>query len=265
VDQAGIIEWIRDDAAEAVTLLSASDPDAAVPTCPGWVVRDLTQHLAGGFGGWYCFNIATPATAWSSEGLLAGFPDLEGLDHEARVAVFGDGVEEFIRLCTTLDLDHPSWSFGSTEPARWWIRRAAVELTAHLIDAAAVHGRSSSTTPDRLSEAVDEYTGLWARLDDLRATMVGLQRQPPPPPIDVPTAPAALVASDTGREWALRRGDDGRAVVAERDIDGIDHVATGSSRDLVAWLFGRPLETPLHIDGDPSVIADWNLAQKAQL
>jgi hypothetical protein len=77
-------------------------------------------------------------------------------DHRANVELFRAGAAEFTALCSGLDLDAPTWSFGGVEPARWWVRRAAVELTVHLTDAAGVLGRGSSTAPERHAEAIDE-------------------------------------------------------------------------------------------------------------
>lgn len=79
MDNADVIGWIRDDAAEAASLLSDADPGQPVPSCPGWQADGLVQHLGVGFAGWYCYNIATPAQEWTPEGLFGSFPSAEGL------------------------------------------------------------------------------------------------------------------------------------------------------------------------------------------
>ena len=121
-------------------------PKRAVPTCPEWRAPDLAAHVARGFAGWYCYNISTPADAWNRGDLMAAMM-LPAEDLPAGIALFDRGVGEFLEHCATLDLDQPTWAFGDTEPARWWIRRAAVELTVHLTDAAAIGGGRSSTEP----------------------------------------------------------------------------------------------------------------------
>lgn len=52
---------IRTDAATLASAAATAGPDAPVPTCPDWVVRDLVQHL-GGVQRWATSIIATPRT-----------------------------------------------------------------------------------------------------------------------------------------------------------------------------------------------------------
>ena len=263
MDTEDAIAWIIDDAAEMAALLRDADPDQPVPACPGWNASDLSRHIAMGFEAWYCYNVSTPVEEWTPEGLMARMAALSD-DHQINVAIFESGAAQFVSFCSELDLDSRTWSFGGTEPARWWIRRAGTELTVHLTDAAGIHGRHSSTTPQRRSEAIDEATTeVFPRLTGIRATMdamSGAQSAPPAPP----DRPAALVADDTGRAWTLTRSADGTT----RTMRGVDGepaaIARGSSADLLAWLHGRPMTVPLSIEGDATLLDEWNLLQRTE-
>ncbi len=252
-----VTDWIGDDAAEFSRLMSATPPDADVPTCPDWHALDLAAHVARNFAGWYCYNISTPVDAWKREDLMAAMM-LPAEDLPASVALFDQGISDFVEHCATLDLDQPTWAFGDTEPARWWIRRAAVELTVHLTDAAAIDGGRSSTTPERHGEALDEYIRMWSKLGQITATM-GAFAGSPIPTIDIPTTPIGLVADDIGRSWTIARGVDGRAEVADGVAEGVDTTGHGSSSDLLAWTMGRPTQTPMRADGDADLLESWNL------
>jgi hypothetical protein len=80
-------------------------------------------------------------------------------------------VSSMISCSEELDLDQPSWAFGVTEPARFWVRRAAVELTVHLMDAASLHATSSSTSATNHSEAIDELLSLLPMTPQIRGFM----------------------------------------------------------------------------------------------
>jgi hypothetical protein len=261
MDTPEVIAWIVDDAAEMAALLREAEPDQPVPACPGWNAADLSRHVAMGFGGWYCYNIATPVDEWTPQGLMERMAAVSD-DHQTNVALFGSGVAEFGSLCSELDLDAPAWSFGGAEPARWWIRRAGTELTVHLSDAAGIHGRQSSTTPDRHSEAIDELTTeVFPRLPDLRATMNAMTGARFPTP-DPPDRPAALVADDTDRAWTLARGAGGTTRTTQGIEGEPDTIGRGSSADLIAWLHGRPMSVPLSMQGDATLLDEWNLLQR---
>lgn len=263
MDLKDAIAWITADADEMAALLTDAEPDQPVPACPGWNAADLSRHVAVGFSAWYPYNISTPAPSWTPEGLMARIATVTD-DHQANVEAFRAGATEFTTFCAELDLDEPTWSFGAVRPAGWWVRRAAVELTVHLTDAAGVHGRRSSTTPERHAEAIDEVTTeMYPRLAAVKATMNALSGGDSPAP-DAPDRPAALVTNDTDRAWTLARAADGTASVTRELGDDVQAVGRGSSADVLAWLHGRPMTTTLTIEGDAALLDDWNLFQRSQ-
>jgi hypothetical protein len=261
MDHAEVVAWITDDAAEMADLLRAAEPDQPVPSCPGWNAADLSKHIATGFAGWFCYNISTPADSWLPTGLMERMAAI-GDDHQANAAAFESGVAEFTRLCDELDLTEPTWAFGGSVPARWWMRRAAVELTAHLTDASGVHGRRASTTPARHSEAIDEWTTeMFPRVEAIASTMNALLGGDLPTPTP-PERSVVLCTDDTGRAWSLSRSGDGTASTIRGRIESPEAVGQGSSADVLAWLFGRPMTAPLVIDGDAALLDDWNLFER---
>jgi hypothetical protein len=263
MDYEDVIAWITDDAAEMASLLREAEPDQPVSSCPGWNAADLSHHMAVGFSAWYPYNISTPADQWTPDGLMARIGQV-GDDHRTNVALFESGVDEFITCCVESDLDVPTWAFGGVEPGRWWIRRAGTELTVHLTDAAGIHGRRSSTTPERHAEAIDEVTTeVFPRLAAVKATMSAMTGADPSAPTP-PESSVTLVADDVDRDWTLASLD-GSASATRGRSGVVAATGQGSSADVLAWLHGRPLTAPLTIDGAPAVLDGWNLFQRAQL
>ena len=61
------VEALRAEGMRMVDAVAASSPDAAVPTCPEWVVRDLVRHM-GGVHRWATSYVAEARTElWDVE------------------------------------------------------------------------------------------------------------------------------------------------------------------------------------------------------
>ncbi|MGV9281308.1 maleylpyruvate isomerase family mycothiol-dependent enzyme [Streptomyces sp. NPDC003730] len=122
---------------EGVLLAAAAESagtDAAVPTCPGWQVRDLLRHT-GMVHRW--------ATAFVAEGHTGPRPaeDLTDLDGVPLLTWFREGHG---RLVDTLAGAAPGvrcWSFlPAPSPLAFWARRQAHETTVHRLDAESARG-----------------------------------------------------------------------------------------------------------------------------
>jgi Mycothiol maleylpyruvate isomerase N-terminal domain len=262
VNDAEAAEWIHEDATEMAALLRAADPTTTVPACPEWTVADLGSHIAGGFAGWYGYNASTPAAEWSLEGLMGALATTGATvdDHLGNLELLESSVQRFLEIVTGPGRDLPTWCFGGREAARWWLRRAGSELTVHLTDAAGVHARWSSTSSEGSCEAIDEVTGeIFPRFPAILATMSAMRGDDLVEAPVLPADPVALVASDCGRAWTLRTGDDANAIRERALATDAVAVAAATSADFLAWLHGRPTRAPLGVDGARESIEQWNL------
>lgn len=248
-----LLTWIDDDTAAIAELLNHAAPTDEVPTCPEWTIADLLEHLVIQFSNWLPANLTTPVESHDLAKIRSNYQS-SSEDHLSNVTRLEKSVSDFIDLCRRTDLNQPRWAFGGVEPARFWVRRAACEMTVHLTDAAASTFSRPSTPPHRVSEAIDEtLTGMWPKL---AWTRKNFRRLPAP---TVPAEPAAIHATDTGRTWTLHRGDDGTPTTTTGSINPGLSVGHAFSADLLAWLWGRPTRHPLHIDGDRLLLDRWNL------
>jgi uncharacterized protein (TIGR03083 family) len=160
--------------------------DTSVPTCPGWSVQRLLQHV----GRVYDMVIRVVQTA-------------DPLSRPARVepppsgdvlAMFDDRLATMLHVLATTDPATPAWHPGPTAPmtAGYWSRRMAHEVTVHRIDAQAAAGTDSAVDADFAADGVDEVltwmiqrrTDAWA-VAELSGTVL-------------------YHAADAGRSWTVR-------------------------------------------------------------
>ncbi len=127
------IDALRAASARLAAAGAAAGPDAAVPSCPDWVVRDLVRHQ-GGVHRWADDIVGTPRTEPRRASLdeIAGpWPDDPGL-----VAWFADGAEHLARTLTEADPALVCWTFlAAPSPLEMWSRRQAHETSVHAADA----------------------------------------------------------------------------------------------------------------------------------
>lgn len=241
------LEW--DELGEAIgragTVLRAnatsSGLDSAVPTCPGWTVRDLVVHQGR-------------VHRWASD-VLTGKGVGDAAEHEQAGQQAADVLEWFdegwAELLHTLgsapaDLDVPFlWPTGDV-PRTGWARRQAHETSIHAVDALAARlGRPPAAAETWLKtpfavDGIDEIlTGFVA------GRPFGDGRQPP--------LTLAVNTDDAGRGWTVHVGPE-----PSRITDGADPAAdvrfTGTAVDLYLALWSRGGE----ISDEQNFLPTWS-------
>ncbi|MCP2261690.1 TIGR03083 family protein [Streptoalloteichus tenebrarius] len=130
MEHADFVREIRTQSEALRAAAVAAGPDAPTPTCPGWDVRRLVDHIAR-VHAWVAENVATgdpenprpaptPPGEWST--LLGWWDDYRG------------------RMLDTLaasDPTAPAWVFSpvATPEVGFWARRQAHEAAIHRLDA----------------------------------------------------------------------------------------------------------------------------------
>ncbi|WP_406010498.1 maleylpyruvate isomerase family mycothiol-dependent enzyme [Streptomyces sp. NBC_00637] len=136
-------EFIRVLDREGRSLASAAaeaGPDAKVPTCPDWQVRDLLRHT-GTVHRWATSFVAERDPSFRP------FGEPPELDGDALLDWFREG---HLRLVDTLSCASPDllcWHFLSApSPLAFWARRQAHETAVHRVDAESARGRAPEET-----------------------------------------------------------------------------------------------------------------------
>jgi len=212
--------------------LCEADLDAEVPTCPGWVLRDLVRHVGG-------------LHRWVVGAIKEGHPDTPTPDgpHQRGDLLewWNEGWSDFLHVLATAAPDAPAWHFGpKPRTVSWWYRRQAHEHAIHAWDAVlAARWRPPADVPFEPRFALD---GVDEIVTMFFPRQVRLGRTPP-------LAGSLALRSDDGPEHAWVLSGDGTQPVAVEAADAV--------LDAPAWLLylvlwkRQPLDHPLlRITGD---------------
>lgn len=217
----------------------------AVPTCPGWSVRDLVLHM-GSVHRWAAAKVAgeqAPNDAQLEAGSRA-YDDL--LDW------FDEGMVEVLNAIynAPADLDVPFF-LPDAPPARdAWLRRQVHETTIHGVDAMAARlGRVPASDEVRVAP--------WLAADGVDEFLTGFAGHPRLG-LGAEHARTVLVeASDADRAWLVTTGAE--RTRTDRVAPGTDADATliGTAKQLYLALWGRGDEVEA---SDPAWWSAWRSA-----
>jgi uncharacterized protein (TIGR03083 family) len=221
---------------------AAAGPEAEVPTCPGWRVRDLLAH-AGGVHRWAASYVEGRRTSpWTTEEEARFFHlrnDQDPVDWYTR------SLRELINTLRDAAPDTACWSFlPSPTPLAFWARRQAHEAAIHRVDAerAASHD-SPQYDPAFASDGLDEL------ICGFQGRGRGRLRADPPRTM-------TIAATDHDRGWTVHIGPDRRTGALGAATDA-DLTVSGTASDLYLLLWNRGDEARVVLDGDRDLLDMW--------
>ncbi|WP_030753676.1 maleylpyruvate isomerase family mycothiol-dependent enzyme [Streptomyces griseus] len=224
------------DAAEA------AGPDAGVPTCPGWRVRDLLRHTA---------TVHRWATGFVTEGHAEYRPEgaEPALDGAPLLAHYREGHAALVAALRAAPRDLAAWTFlPAPSPLAFWARRQAHETAVHRADAESALAADPGPGQIGAAFAADG-------VDELLAGFHGRDRS------RVRTAvPRTLRirTTDTGDVWTVRLS--AAPPVTERGTpagDPADAELTGTAARLYLTLWNRLPASAVTASGDPELLRLW--------
>lgn len=216
-------------------------PDAPVPTCPGWQVRNLLRHTT---------MVHRWATAFVTEGHRTYHPDggEPDLDGDELLDWFVEGHGLLVEALRAAPADLECWAFlPAPSPLAFWARRQAHETRIHRVDAESARG--GAMTPVAAPYAVDGIdellTGFHARPRSRVRT--GIPRT------------MRLRALDEDAVWTVRLSADPPQTVrgAAAEAEPSDCEVSGTAAELCLALWNRLPLSSLVVGGDREVAALW--------
>lgn len=211
METAGYLPALRRESAALRGCLAGGDPDAPVPHCPGWTLRDLVGHLGAGH--------ARAVTAIRARRPAHRSP----VPPREPAALLRWFEERCTALHAVLDADPagPAWTFHPPRTVGFWQRRRCLETLVHRWDAQLAAGDTPGPLdPELAADGVAEV------LDTFAPRQVAVGRAA------APRCAVAFEATDTGGSWTYGPGAPAAAV-------------TGRAEELLLMLWRRlPAEDP---------------------
>jgi uncharacterized protein (TIGR03083 family) len=235
------LELLQSDAAR-LSEIAGRDLDAAVPTCPGWTVRDALVHT----GHVYQHKIANMRTQAPAE-----FPPRPAPERD-EVAWFSAALDELVDELVTRGPDAPSYTWWpEDQTVGFWYRRMAQETAVHRVDVESAFDEITPVAEDLAVDGVDEVLvrflgGDWTDQDE-----EGWGDVSP----DGGAGQSIVVTTGTAG-WRVTLHPDRIDVDADLPpgVNG-DATVTGDPSELLLWLWGRRPDSAVTLDGDPAAVS----------
>jgi uncharacterized protein (TIGR03083 family) len=145
------LESLRSDGVRFAEVVRSTRLDTTVPSCPGWTVADLAQHMA------YIHRWVTQAVLTCARP-PAEIPGPEGPTNDELADHLLDGVETLVRTLEAHDESAPTWHpFNAPQVLAVWPRRQAQETMIHRWDAENAVGGAGALDPAMAADGILEY------------------------------------------------------------------------------------------------------------
>jgi uncharacterized protein (TIGR03083 family) len=235
---------LREETAAFARAVAGLDPDATVPTCPEWRVRDLVGHIG-------------QSHRWSAELVrtrsAAPVPEPRDADPGAPQEWSGwlrDGADALVAAVVDGGPATPVWTFVGERPAAFWLRRMLADTAVHHADAAVTAQVDHAIAPDLAADTISE--GL-----ELIAASVAADLKPALAELRGAGETLQLRPEDLDPGWLITRTPGG--VTWERRTSDADAVVSGAARDLLLVFSRRttPEDDRLTITGDRALVHHW--------
>lgn len=228
------VEHVRADAARILEV-AGRGLDRAVPSCPGWTVRDAVEHTAEVYlHKVSCIRDKAFPQPWPPERTA-----------EPALDYFQRATDELLTELTTRDpLEFADTWWWDERTVGFWGRRMAHESAIHRIDVELAYDDTTPIDGDLAHDGVDEV---------LRRFLAGDWSDEP-----VPGEPTTIVRIESGGS-AWRVVMEPNAVVASVYLDrwpelAVDATASGDPLPMYLWLWGRDSPDKITIDGDQTAV-----------
>jgi uncharacterized protein (TIGR03083 family) len=211
--------------------------DAPVPTCPGWDVAQLVQHL-GFIYSRLALVVSTQRTEAPDRSELPPVPDGDARlawfaeQRTAMLAALRDGADDTLVW---------NWTTSSPGPTSFWFRRMAHETLIHRVDIELAQGSEPvQGDPEVAADTVTEFFELFYPMFETQLLETGLGGS------------IHLHATDVSdAEWTLDPQAEGSMFT--REHSKADAALRGSAFDLACWIWGRLPTDRLESFGDRQI------------
>lgn len=220
------------------------DPDAPVPSCPGWSARDVVEHT-GGLHRWAEAHVRL----LSQERVRARDLELRTpSDPEEWEPWLWEGMSVLVDTLGSADPDAVVWTWGSDKHARFWGRRMLFETTIHRADLELTRERLPVIDAAVAADGIDEFLDNLPHAEYFAPKVKELQGT---------GERLRFSARDIDVVWTIGLFKDGLDWHHSRDEPNVR--VEGSASDLLLFVYGRKTEKDAGLSsvGHPGVLERW--------
>ncbi|MFJ9416774.1 maleylpyruvate isomerase family mycothiol-dependent enzyme [Streptomyces sp. NPDC101227] len=245
------VETLRLDGGLLADAAEQAGPDAPIPSCPEWRIRDLVTHV-GRVHRWAAEFVTQPVD--HRTGGPAEAPDMAD---DELVPWLRDGHHRLVVALHTAPQDLETWAFlPAPSPLAFWARRQAHETSVHRVDAQQAAG--SALTPLPSAFAADGIDELLAGIHSMDRSRLRT---------DTPKTLRVRATDTADAEWTVSLSDGvpatvrtaGPAPEAPRPEPAapVDCTIEGPAEEIYLALWNRLPWDGLKVTGDDALIALW--------
>ncbi|MFF4287308.1 maleylpyruvate isomerase family mycothiol-dependent enzyme [Streptomyces sp. NPDC001633] len=184
------VETLRLDGGLLADAAQEAGPDAAIPACPEWRMRDLVVHVGR-------------VHRWSTEIVVQGLQqpirpaEAPDLTDDELVPWLREGHHQLVLALHGAPRDLTAWTILPTDsPLAFWARRQAHETSVHRVDAQ--QAAAASLTPLPSAFAADGVDELLAGLHSLERSKLRT---------DIPRTVRVRATDVPGADWTVHLSD----------------------------------------------------------
>ncbi len=246
------IACLRDQGEQLAAAAAAAGLDAPVPSCPGWLVRDLLGHLG------FVHRWAASHVTGRSDPALAGISEQELIRlapaDESLPGWFRQGHAALVSALQEAPPELDCWTFlAAPSPLVFWSRRQAHETAIHHADAQLAAGAVSGGQPDGLAAGFFPARFAADGVDELLTGFGGRAAGRG----QLTTVPGVIAfhsadGADGAAHWLVRTGTSQPGVSRGRGQADCD--VTGTASDLYLTLWNRQAGGDLDVRGDTALL-----------
>ncbi len=227
-----------------IDLARSNDHETPVPTCPGWTIGDIADHMADSWNFWS----RVVADGIAERGRLQEIEAPTGLTGDLLLDWLATSHNALYSALADAAPDQPAWSWAGPKLDVAWVRRRMVHLSSlHLWDLAHAVDDPYEIPTNIAADGIDEFL-MW---------FMGRQRGEGEMKVG---GTVHLHCTDTddsdvaGGEWFVSSVKEPTCTFTREHRKG-DAAIRGRAHDLQLWLWRRNGEKPTAVEiiGDPVV------------
>ncbi len=239
MDSTRLLACFATEYARLSQVAGPADPAAPVPSCPGWSVADLLEHV----GMVYlhkveCLRQGHHPDPWPP-------PEVAG---EAPMHLLERSYAALAAELASREPTDPAFTwFTPDQSVGFWIRRMAHETVIHRVDAELAAGAPIQAIPgDLAQDGIDEVLVVCAQYgartwpDEFVELLAGADGR-------------SVRLEAAQRAWAVRLAP-GTVEVRASNMDDAAATVAGEPGDLMRWLWNRAGDEVVHMTGDADLV-----------